>query len=63
MIMPRIPEGFRQTGFSKYESDQWIVITGEPADDDDTHNCDAMGCGWDHVIQRIEKWPNKEATQ
>lgn len=33
------------------------VVTGEPPqgvpeDDPAAHNCDAMGCGWEHVLER-----------
>jgi hypothetical protein len=39
------------------------VITGEPGDGDDAapeyeaHNCDEMGCGWDHVLEIREPAP------
>jgi len=29
-----------------------IVVTGLPRTDDTSHNCDAMGCGMDHVLWR-----------
>lgn len=34
-----------------------VVVLGDPPDESDSdeplHNCDAMGCGWCHVILRI----------
>lgn len=31
------------------------VITGNPAPDDETHNCDALGCSsFDHVLYRCD---------
>ncbi len=38
-----------------------LVITGTPPDEDEVadedygHNCDAMGCGWEHVLMRIPR--------
>jgi len=29
-----------------------IVICGDPGEEGD-HNCDEMGCGWDHVLVRL----------
>ena len=44
-----------------YLVDDKLIITGDPRriwpDHDDTespHNCDAMGCGWEHVLGRCE---------
>jgi hypothetical protein len=54
-LYPCIPKGFKQTGLNRYESDTEIIIIGQPNEDDDSHNCDQMGCGWDHVMQRIKK--------
>lgn len=31
-----------------------FVLLGIPKRDDESHNCDAMGCGFDHVILRGE---------
>lgn len=36
---------------------QQVVVLGQPAADDATHNCDAMGCGQDHVLQRLQVAP------
>lgn len=30
------------------------VVTGQPLEDDDSHNCDQMGCGYQHVLWRSE---------
>lgn len=43
-----------------YEKGCWIVVCGEPNDTEDEnspdyHNCDAMGCGWEHVLYRFHK--------
>lgn len=37
-----------------YETDEEIIVMGTP-DDSDDHNCDAMGCGWQHVMWRFKK--------
>ena len=31
-----------------------IVVCGIPFDDDETHNCDEMGCGQEHVVALVE---------
>lgn len=31
-----------------------FVVTGTPFGDDARHNCDQMGCGWQHVLWRSE---------
>jgi hypothetical protein len=39
--------------------DNQIIVIGQPPseyiDEDESthHNCDAMGCGWEHVLMRI----------
>lgn len=35
-----------------FSPDGAIVITGLPRLEDEQHNCDAMGCGMDHVLFR-----------
>ena len=30
-----------------------VVILGEVDPEDQTHNCDQMGCGWEHVLVRL----------
>ena len=59
-----IPKGYKEIeGVTEvFVSDEEIVITGIPDEDDESHNCDYMGCGsLSHVIFRakIEKC-NKE---
>ena len=42
------------TEVAVYKTDGWIIITGTPEEDDESHNCDAMGCGSvDHVLYRL----------
>ena len=36
------------------QADDTIVITATPHTDDEAHNCDWMGCGWEHVIIRAK---------
>lgn len=39
-----------------YETEHEYVICGEVSDDDESHNCDEMGCGtFSHVIARFVK--------
>jgi hypothetical protein len=53
-----------------YETEREFVICGEVDSDDESHNCDAMGCGsFSHVIARIPKvdllfgWPAEQSEQ
>lgn len=58
-----IPDGYRldqitADGRRWYRGRDKIVVTGTPPDDEhlpeeERHNCDAMGCNWEHVIQII----------
>lgn len=53
-----IPAGYTQLDkYTRvYVSDKWLLVTGTPAEDEDEetgHNCDAMGCGWEHVPYRL----------
>jgi hypothetical protein len=57
-----IPRGFImeevRAGKRYYRGPGKIVITGDVPDEDhlpehERHNCDEMGCGWEHVIQII----------
>ena len=53
----RIPNGYRELKNidSVFISDGKIVITGWPDEDDESHNCDAMGCSSvSHVIFRAD---------
>jgi hypothetical protein len=44
--MEAIPKGYREIENvdGVFVSDREIVITGVPNEDDETHNCDEMGC-------------------
>ncbi len=42
-----------------YQTTTEIIITGHPEEDDETHHCDAMGCGQEHVLYRF-KLPQSE---
>ena len=35
-----------------FASAEMLVIVGRPGPDDEEHNCDAMGCRQDHVLER-----------
>jgi hypothetical protein len=49
-----IPEGAKLV--EAYETDKGFVIIGTPKSDDESHNCDEMGCSTlSHVVARIEK--------
>ncbi len=53
-----VPAGYRQLDkYTRvYVSDKWLLVTGTPdeSEDEETgHNCDAMGCGWEHVLYRL----------
>ena len=37
-----------------YQTATQIVIVGDPEDEEDSHNCDAMGCGREHVLYRLK---------
>ena len=53
--MSDIPKGYKELErvTSVYVSDIEIVVTGVPDKDDETHNCDFMGCSSvSHVIFR-----------
>lgn len=38
-----------------YKTDKEIIVLGEPETDDESHNCDEMGCGTfgPHVLYRF----------
>jgi len=45
-----------------YLTEREIVVMGQPKEDDENHNCDAMGCGTlSHVLYRLPL-PNKKLT-
>lgn len=33
--------------------DGWVIVLGQPQEGDG-HNCDQMGCGWNHVLVRAK---------
>jgi hypothetical protein len=37
-----------------YQTETAIVIVGNPEENDPLHNCDAMGCGQEHVLYRFK---------
>lgn len=52
-----LPKGFEELEGveSVYMSDREIVITGTPDDNDDSHDCDALGCSSvNHVLIRVK---------
>lgn len=52
---PPIPEGYREIKDvdGVFVSDGEIVVTGQPNEDDETHDCDVMGCSSvSHVLFR-----------
>ena len=53
--MSRIPERFKELeDVQVYASDDQVVITGIPDEDDVEHNCDVMGCSSvNHVLYRF----------
>lgn len=55
-------EGYSQLVTARvYVTDKEIIIAGQPDEftphheDEDGHNCDANGCGIDHVIARFPR--------
>lgn len=47
-----IPKG--ATLVEAYLTERELVVIGQPKEDDDNHNCDAMGCGTlSHVLYRL----------
>lgn len=50
------PKGYRRLDAEVWIGSNDVVVVGTPdeSEDEETgHNCDAMGCGWDHVLYRI----------
>lgn len=51
---PTIPPGFALLPWTDLRvygnAEGKVVVTGEPPKDDEAHNCDAEGCGWEHVL-------------
>lgn len=51
-VAPGVYEGpLRRVGPGVYEG-RVRVHTGSPDPDDESHDCDAMGCRWEHVLRR-----------
>jgi len=51
-----IPEGQGATIRECYETEKEIIVCGCPETDDESHNCDAMGCTTvNHVLYRFKK--------
>ena len=43
-----------------YRNETEVIITGDPPDVEDgadisAHDCDLMGCGWEHVLYRFHR--------
>ena len=55
-----IPEDFTELKIDDlkiYSDGKKVVICGQPPDNDneaEAHNCDDMGCGWEHVLLTFE---------
>lgn len=50
----RIPKGSKLV--ECYETEDQFVIMGEPMEDDESHNCDSMGCTTlSHAVARVNK--------
>lgn len=41
-----------------YETPTEIIICGTPPDEEGLHNCDEMGCGFEHVLYRLARQSN-----
>lgn len=52
------------TGHGESKRDEVVVVAlPHPGDDPEAHNCDAMGCGTDHVIARVALRPRPDGDQ
>ncbi len=51
----KVPDGFEKVAEGHvFIGKGEVVVTGiPPAEPEDAHNCDEMGCGWDHVLYRV----------
>lgn len=66
--LPRtgIPAGFRVVPATVYTDGERIVVTAHPdhiRDGGDWHNCDEMGCGWEHVVGTMKLPSGEESGQ
>lgn len=61
LLLKRTPAGTR-LAYLTTSGD--VIVTGIPPQDEDeeSHSCDAMGCGWDHVIERHRISPAAQST-
>ncbi|HZG83856.1 hypothetical protein [Paenibacillus sp.] len=57
--MSKVPDRFKELeNVQVYASDDQVVITGIPDEDDESHNCDVMGCSSvSHVLYRFAVLP------
>lgn len=53
-----LPNGFTKIpSYEVFINGDDLIILGDPPENEDEeagHNCDVMGCGWDHVIARCK---------
>lgn len=58
--MSKVPSRFTELeNVQVYVSDDQVVITGIPNEDDEEHNCDVMGCSSvNHVLYRFAVLPS-----
>ncbi len=57
-----------QLNVTVYKTETHIIITGIPEEEDETaeesrHNCDAMGCGQEHVLYRFKIVENRRTKE
>src|SRR5690349_16918545 len=56
------PDGYEEVvrfrGGSVWSDGRGIVVLASPYTSDESHNCDAMGCGQDHVVYRAALAPH-----
>jgi hypothetical protein len=54
--MKHIPEGYIEIKDIEAvyinEKTKDVIILGQPEEEDESHDCDYMGCGWSHVLIR-----------
>jgi hypothetical protein len=52
-----VPDDAAKGSRAAWTNGKRVIVTGEPGNGDENdpeyeaHNCDAMGCGWDHVLE------------
>lgn len=61
---PALPQGFAPVAVSVYRRGRTLIITGNVDANKDPesqiHNCDALGCGWEHVLAMVQLTPEQE---